>query len=192
MRGNQTVPNLGPTIRRSLAVILVAALVAAPTAATAENGTKIGVIDSQRIFSEYQEARDAEAVFQEEMRAWQQEIGELESELMDLQEQIRTQAPLRSKESLDALQSEYEEKLAVYEQRKQEILDPEQGQAVTRNAELSAPINEQITTVVERLGAEGDFDLIIDRAMVNVVYMAEGIDLTDQVLAELEQGSEEE
>ena len=192
MRGNQTVPNLGPAIRRSLALILVAALVAVPTAARAENGTKIGVIDSQRIFSEYQEARDAEAVFQEEMRAWQQEIGELERELMDLQEQIRTQAPLRSKESLDALQSEYEEKLAVYEQRKQEILDPEQGQAVTRNAELSAPINEQITTVVERLGAEGDFDLIIDRAMVNVVYMAEGIDLTDQVLAELEQGSEEE
>jgi Skp family chaperone for outer membrane proteins len=172
--------------------MLLAALVAVPAVATADDGTKIGVIDSQRIFSEYQEARDAEAVFQEEMRAWQQEIGELERELMDLQEQIRTQAPLRSKASLDALQSEYEEKLAVYEQRKQEILDPEQGQAVTRNAELSAPINEQITTVVERLGAEGDFDLIIDRAMVNVVYMAEGIDLTDQVLAELEQGSEEE
>ncbi len=191
MRGNHTVPDPGSAIRRSLAVVLLAALVAVPAGARAEDGTKIGVIDSQRIFSEYQEARDAEAVFQEEMRAWQQEIGELERELMDLQEQIRTQAPLRSKESLDALQSEYEEKLAAYEQRKQEILDPEQGQAVTRNAELSAPINEQITTVVERLGAEGDFDLIIDRAMVNVVYMAEGIDLTDQVLAELEQGSEE-
>ena len=192
MRGNQSVPNPGRVIRRSLAAVLLAVLVAAPGVGRAQEGTKIGVIDSQRIFSEYQEARDADAVFQEEMRAWQQEIGELERELMDLQEQIRTQAPLLSKESLDALQSEYEQKLATYEQRKQEILDPEQGQAVTRNAELSAPINEQITTVVERLGAEGDFDIIIDRATINVVYMSEGIDLTERVLEELEQGSEDE
>lgn len=192
MRGNQSVPNPGRVIRRSLAAVLLAVLVAAPGVGRAQEGAKIGVIDSQRIFSEYQEARDADAVFQEEMRAWQQEIGELERELMDLQEQIRTQAPLRSKESLDALQSEYEQKLAAYEQRKQEILDPEQGQAVTRNAELSAPINEQITTVVERLGAEGDFDIIIDRATINVVYMSEGIDLTERVLEELEQGSEDE
>ena len=167
-------------------VVLLAVFAAAPAAAE----TKIGVIDSQRIFSEYQEARDAEALFQEEMRGWQDELGEMERELIGLQEQIRSQAQLRSQESLDALQSSYEEKLQAYEARKAEILDPEQGQAVMRNAELSAPINEQITTVVERLGAEGDFDLIIDRATINVVYVGEGIDLTEQVLEELGRGSE--
>lgn len=174
-------------VRRGLVLgTLFALFVAAPAAAE----SKIGVIDSQRIFSEYQEARDAEALFQEEMRAWQQELGELERELVGMQEQIRSQAQLRSQESLDALQTDYEAKLQAYEARKAEILDPDQGQAVTRNAELSAPINEQITTVVERLGAEGDFDIIIDRATVNVVFVAEGIDLTEQVLEELGKGDE--
>jgi len=170
-------------IRRAAFVALTLLLVAAAAPAVAQS--KIGVIDSQRIFSEYQEARDAEALFQQEMRGWQLELGELERELVGMQEQIRSQAQLRSKESLDALQSEYDAKLQSYEARKSEILDPDQGQAVLRNAELSAPINEQITTVVERLGAEGEFDLIFDRATVNVVYLSEGIDLTDQVLEEL-------
>lgn len=168
---------------RRFAIVTLLLLLAAPVAA--EDGTKVGVIDSQRIFSEYQEARDAEALFQEEMRAWQQELAEMERELIGLQEQIRSQAQLRSKESLDALQADYDGKLQAYETRRLEIMDPEQGQAVMRNAELSAPINEQITTVVERLAAEGDYDMVLDRAVITVVYLAEGMDLTDQVLEEL-------
>ena len=155
---------------------------AGPAAAEA---TKIAVINSQRIFSEYQDARDAEALFKEEMRGWQQEITELERELIQLQEQIQAQALLRTPEAQQALQQDYQRKLEAYEQRKAEIFDPDQGRAMARNAELSAPINDQITTVVERLAAEGDYDLIIDVATVNVAFLAEGVDITDRVLEEL-------
>lgn len=151
---------------------------------------KFGVIDSQRIFTEYQVARDAEAVFQEEMRGWSEELGDLERQLMALQERIRSQALLLSKEKLDEMQSELDGLRRSYETRKAELFDPETGQAVTRNQELSAPINEQITTVVERLGSEGDYAMIIDLATVNVVYLGEGVDLTDQVLEELEKGEQ--
>jgi len=62
------------------------------------------------------------------------------------------------------------------------IVDPNTGKAVLRNQELSQPINEQINKVVEQLGSEGEFDMIIDVATVNVVFLADGIDLTQQVL----------
>ena len=179
--------------RRCVATLTLVGLllgVVFTTGVAAADG-KIGVINSQRIFAEYQEARDAEAVFQEEMRTWGQEIDGLERELLDLRSRIQSQALLLSKDKLDVMQSQLDQKVQAYEARKAELFDQEKGQAVLRNQELSAPINEQITTVVERIGAEGDFDLIIDMTTVNVVFMADGIDLTDRILEELESGGTE-
>ena len=151
---------------------------------------KIGVIDSQKIFRDYQEAKDAEAAFQEEMRAWTQELEAMEREILILQEKIRSQQLLLSQDKLQELQLELQQKMGAYQQKQTEIMDPTNGSAVKRNQELSQPINDQITTVVERLGAEGDFTLIFDMATVNVVYLQPDADLTDQVLEELQKAGQ--
>jgi outer membrane protein len=165
------------------ALILCATLVA--SGASRADGGKLGVIDSQRIFSEYQEAKDAESIFQQEMSQWQKGLEEQERTLLKKREQIRSQSLLLSKEKLDQLQAELEQQVAEYEGAKAEILDPNGGKAVLRNQELSQPINDQINKAVEQLASEGGFDMIIDVATVNVVFMVEGIDLTDQVLTTL-------
>jgi Skp family chaperone for outer membrane proteins len=156
--------------------------------ALADTPTRIGVIDSQRIFAEYQDAKDAEAIFQQEMQQWQKELEDQERTIVAKEEQIRSQSLLLSKEKLDELQREHETLLTAYNKAKAEILDPKTGKAVMRNQELSRPINDQISKVVEQLGAQGEFALIIDLATTNAVYLAEGIDLTDAVLAELAKG----
>ena len=63
--------------------------------------SKIGVVDSQRIFAEYGKAREAENVFQAEMQAWATELEGMEATLVQLQEQIRAQSLLLSQEKLD-------------------------------------------------------------------------------------------
>ncbi len=156
-------------------------------ARAAEKNLKIGTIDSQRIFREYQEAKDAEAVFQDEMKQWQSDLEGMEREILSLREKIRSQQLLLSQDKLDELQSQLEQKSQAYDQKRSEILDPTNGLAVKRNQELSQPINDQITTVVERLGAEGGYDLILDTSTVNIVYQNKDLDLTDKVLQELEQ-----
>lgn len=169
------------TLRRFVVAILTGVfLVGAGAEAAAEQ--KIGVVDSQRIFAEYGKAREAENVFQEEMRAWASELEQLETELVDLQQQIRAQSLLLSQEKLDELQSNLDRKRQTYEARRQEILDPQQGLAVARNEELVRPINEQVSTVVERIGAEGDYSIILDVATVNAFYVDDSIDLTDEIL----------
>jgi outer membrane protein len=166
---------------RGLAAGLLAFLVLA-VGGSAMAQQKIGVVDSQRIFNEYDKAREAENVFQEEMRAWAAELEALETELIQLQEQIRTQSLLLSQEKLNELQTQLDQKRATYEARREEILDPQAGLAVARNEELVRPINEQVSIVVERIGAEGDFALILDIATVNAFYVDEALDLTDQIL----------
>lgn len=155
-------------------------ILGAATAAVAEQ--KIGVVDSQRIFAEYDKAREAENVFQEEMRAWATELEALEAELIQLQEQIRTQALLLSQERLNELQTQLDQRRANYDARREEILDPQGGLAVARNEELVRPINEQVSTVVERIGAEGDYSIILDIATVNAFYVDDSLDLTDEIL----------
>ena len=173
----------------SLVVALLFLLGGWPQSAhAADKGVKLGIIDSQRIFQEYQDAKDAESVFQDEMKQWQNELQGMEKEILSMREKIRSQQLLLSQEKLDDLQKQLEQKSQAYDQRRTEILDPNNGLAVKRNQELSQPINEQITTVVERLGAEGGYDLILDTATVNVVYQSSQIDLTDQVLQELQKG----
>ncbi len=154
--------------------------------------TKIGVIDSQKIFAEYQEAKDAEALFQQEMKQWQDDLGAKEKEIVGLQEKIRSQALLLSKEKLDELQADLDHKIQDYDTAKSEILDPTKGKAVARNKELSQPINDQITTVVERLGAQEGYTLILDMASVNVVYLNPVVDLTARVLDALGKGAKSE
>jgi outer membrane protein len=166
---------------RGLAAGLLAFLVLA-VGGSAMAQQKIGVVDSQRIFNEYDKAREAENVFQEEMRAWAAELEALETELIQLQEQIRTQSLLLSQEKLNELQTQLDQKRATYEARREEILDPQAGLAVARNEELVRPINEQVSIVVERIGAEGDFALILDIATVNAFYVDEALDLTGQIL----------
>jgi len=166
----------------------VLCILCASTAANAEG--KIGVIDSQRIFAEYQEARDAESIFQQEMNQWQKDLEDQERAILAKREEIRSKSLLLSKEKLDELQASLEQMMQGYDQSKAEILDPNTGKAVLRNQELSQPINDQINKVVEQLGAEGEFDMIIDVATVNVVFIADGIDLTEQVLESLAAGAE--
>lgn len=177
-------------IRRTLVLALLATCVGLGSVTPARAAdVKIGVIDSQLIFRDYQEAKDAEALFQVEMQQWQEEIGAMEREILSKREKIRSQQLLLSQEKLDELQREVEQMMGEYERKRTEILDPTDGLAVRRNQELSQPINDQITLVVERLGAEGGFDLIVDSATINVVYMSPDIDLTQQVLSELESSS---
>lgn len=172
------------TARRLLAPILTGVfLLGAVADAAAEQ--KIGVVDSQRIFSEYGKAREAENVFQEEMRAWAAELEQMENGLVQLQEQIRTQSLLLSQDKLDELQNNLDRSRRAYEDRRKEILDPQNGLAVARNEELVRPINEQVSTVVERIGAEGDYSIILDISTVNAFYVDDALDLTDEILAGL-------
>lgn len=174
--------------RALLAVLMGWAVLQVPAVAVAQEEGRLAVIDSQRIFAEYQPARDAEAVFQEEMRQWKDELSQMEQEILTTREKIKSQSLLLTKEKLDELQAQLDEKMRAYEDRQSELFDPNTGNVVTRNQELSAPINEQITNVVERIGAEEGYDLILDLATVNVVYVADGVDITDVVLAELTSG----
>jgi Skp family chaperone for outer membrane proteins len=84
-------------------------------------------------------------------------------------------------------ESELQTKLNQYDQFVQSIWGPS-GLIAQRNEELTRPIIAKIKTVLNKIGSDEGFSIIFDAADGNIVFGNEEFDLTDRVLASLNQG----
>jgi outer membrane protein len=145
---------------------------------------KIGYIDSQRIFAEYRETQEAEAVYQKEVDQWKAEAEAMEQEIARLQEELRAQSLMLSEEKQREKKLELDKKLEEYQRFVGDTFG-EDGLAARRNRELTQPIVEKINRILEQLSESEGYSLVFDIANANIVYAKKEFDLTDIVLEEL-------
>ena len=168
------------------AAALVAALALCLPAAAVAADRPLGVIDSQRIADEYDAARDAQEQYQKFLRELELEVTDREKELTGMAEEIESQRMLLGEDALATKVQAFEKKRAEYFQFREGI---DQRAEQEYNAKMK-PILDQVKTIVERLGKEQGYGLIVDAAALGVVYIDPDFDLTDQVLTALARGDE--
>ena len=144
------------------------------------------VVDSQRIADEYDAARDAQEQYQKFLRELELEVTERERELTGLAEEIESQKMLLGEDALNTKMQAFETKRADYLQFRQTI---DQRAEAEYNAKIT-PILDQVRTIVERIGKEDDYGLVVDSAALAVLYIDSDYDLTDRVLAALARGDD--
>jgi len=157
-----------------------------PGVAVAADGKPLAVVDSQRIAEEYEAARDAQEQYQKFLHDLELEVGEKEKALTAMAEEIESQKMLLGEDALATKVQAFEQKKAEYFQYRDGI--DERAQAEYK-AKIS-PILDQITTIVERIGKEKHYGLVIDSAALAVLYIDPDFDLTNDVLAALARGDE--
>jgi outer membrane protein len=169
------------------AVCLLALAVLLPAAATAAEG--IAYIDSERIRSEYEGARDIQSQLEASVTDWRTQAREMEGEIDGMISEYQSQKLLLSDQAVR------EKEIAI--QEKQRALDKflndvwgVGGLAVQREAELWQPVIERINTILRQIGSEGEYAMIFDAATTGIVYAAPGIDLTQEVIDQLNTGGE--
>jgi outer membrane protein len=145
---------------------------------------KLGYIDSERIFNEYKAVGEAQQQFDRDVEAWKKEAEQTERELQAMQEELESQRLLLSEKALQEKEAALQTMASEYERFIQSVWGPT-GKIAQRNAELTRPIMEKVRQVVDKLAAEQGFSLIFDAADGNIVYGEKSLDLTDQVLTEL-------
>jgi outer membrane protein len=145
---------------------------------------KIGYIDSERIFAEYTATKDAQDQFDRDVEAWRKQAEQSEKDLQEMRDDLESQRLLLSEKALQEKEMAVQAKASEYERFIQSIWGPT-GKIAERNAELTKPIVEKIRKVLDKLGAEQGYSIIFDAADGNIVYGEQALDLTDQVLAEL-------
>lgn len=175
--------------RGGIAVLLAlgcAMTAAGALPALAAEGTPLAVVDSQRISEEYEAARDAQEAYQKFMRELEMEVAEKEKELAALADDIESQKLLLGEDALATKVQQFEQKRAEYFEFRDGVEQRAEQEYTTR----ITPILDQIRTIVERLGKERGYGLIVDSAALSVLFISPDYDLTNEVLAALAKGGE--
>jgi outer membrane protein len=162
---------------------LLACLALAVSPASAAD-VRMGYIDSAKIFQQYKDAQEAQARFDRQVQGWRDEASEKEKVVTQLRAEVRDQSPilsgLRRQEKEEALQRAISE----YEGFVQEIWGP-QGKAAQENQRATGAVVTNIRNAVEKIASEKGLDLVLDAAGGFIVYADRSLDLTADVVQEL-------
>lgn len=163
--------------------LAAAILASAVFANAAEAQQKIGVVSLQNIFQQLPQAQEISTRLQEEFKGQFDNLDKMTSELQALQEKAERDAQIMSpSERLDL--SREIEMLEAQRQLKYKALreDSDRRQNEERN-KLMMEIAREAQTVAREQG----FDLVVSGQ--SVLFAADGLDLTDEVVAKMSSGN---
>src|SRR5246500_3290087 len=185
-------------MKKSLS-ILSALTLAAPIAAFAQGTGKIGTVDMQRAFKEYNKTKDAEVKINDAKNAAKKEYDDRADsykkaldEINNLNKQLESPALSADKKSQTA--KERDDKIANIKNMEREISDFRQ----TRERQLQEQlmrvregIVKEITHVVMEKVKSKNLDLVFDKSGMSIngvpiiMYAPENVDFTNDVIAVL-------
>jgi len=171
-------------LKMVMTLLIAAIIVPASAISLLAQDVKIGYIDSIKIFAEYKETQEAERLYRQEVEQWTAQKQRMEQEIVKLRDELQAQSLMLSEEKKAEKKLELDRKMAEYEQFMDETFGDD-GLAARRNKELTQPIVEKINRILEDLGKEQGYTIVFDVANANIVYADKALDLTDAVLAKL-------
>ena len=160
---------------------LIVTAMARPVAA---QEIKLGYINAERVLQATTGYKDAEAQFEKQREAWNQEIDNRSRELKAMEEDFKAQELMLSDEKKRARLQELQTRQVELEQYYQQIFGPS-GEAVRKQEELLAPIYEQVNEIIRVMGEQEKYTMIFDSSSLGIAYAAEGVDLTDMIIERL-------
>jgi outer membrane protein len=167
----------GVAVAAGLALL---ALAAAPLRAE----TRFGYIDSGRIFLEYSAAKEAQSRFDRQVQGWRDEAVEKEKVVSQLRAEVRDQSPILSSLKRQEKEEALQKAISDYERFIQDVWGP-QGQATQENDRATNDLVRLIRGAVEKVAAEKNLNLVLDAASGVIIYADKVLDVTPDVLTEL-------
>lgn len=166
---------------------------------------KIGVIDLQKTFAEYNKTKDAQAKLQENANKAKEEMNERVNSIKTLNEQAEKlskeiQDPVMNEESRAKKRGEFQAKvneLRALERDIQEFRQRREQQLQSEGLQQRKGLYDEILQVVNEKAKAGNYDLVFDKSGVGaaglpfLVHSKEGAteDFTAEVIVELNKGT---
>jgi outer membrane protein len=164
----------------ALAVAGITAWTALPAAAQ----TRIGYIDSARIWVEYKTAAESQQRFERQVQGWRDEAAEKEKVVADLRKQVRDQSAVLSALKRQEQESALQRAISDYEGFVQEVWGAN-GRAAQENGRATEEIVALVRRAVEKVAGSRGLDLVLDATSGYIIYADKSLDITNEVLAEL-------
>ena len=161
-------------------LLLIGAVCIAPYKVNAAQVVKVGFVDIQKTLEECNVGKKAKEELQDVVEKKQINIDKLSAEIESLQKALEEQVMLsaekkKEKENVINEKMEYYQRMAM--SAKKEISKKE--------SEITEPLIKTIRDIIEKIGKEKGYSVILEKNYSSVLYGSPENDLTNQVIQEL-------
>ncbi len=170
----------GSPSTRILKLVAAAALAATASFAVAQEGTRIGFVNTERILRDAAPAKASQQKLEQEFSRREKELQDMAARLKSMGERIDRDGAVMSDSDRQRRQREYADVEKEF-QRKQREFREDLNQR--RNEEL-AQVIEKANRVIKQIAEQEKYDIILQEA----VFASPRIDITEKVLRALSSG----
>jgi outer membrane protein len=147
-----------------------------PISSSAADAVKFGSIDVQKVLNESDTGKKAKSDLEFLIKSKQSTIDEKGKIIEKMKGDFEKQASVLSGDARKNKEEELEKFIREY----QRLVQDSQTEIKKKEAELTESILKDIRELIEKLGEEEGYTLIIEKGMV--LYSSKGIDVTDSIL----------
>jgi outer membrane protein len=151
---------------------------AATAAATTPGSSKIGYIDVQRVLARSAAGVAAREQLEKERAGIQKDMDGRRQELEKLREDLEKKGPLLTADARREKQEQFERK----RRDAARAADDFQKELEKREASLLQKVLQEVGGVIEKVGKERNYYMIVEKRNAGVLYAATDADITDEVI----------
>jgi outer membrane protein len=159
--------------------VFVALTVLFAGAAAAAEDVKIGIVDIEQALSSTDEGKAARDEMNRKFREARAQLEPMMDQHKTLSEELQGKKYVLSDEVLFQKQVQLAELANKIKSKEEEL----QGQLKIEQGKMLAPLNAKMQGIIETIGKEEGFTLILSRNNPYVMYSREALDITDMVVA---------
>ncbi|MBT0665545.1 OmpH family outer membrane protein [Geobacter pelophilus] len=160
--------------------LLVSLLMLGATSAGAADAPKIGTVDIQKVLFNSEAGKTAKEQLAGKIAKHESEKNSREDDLKKLKADLEKQNILLNETARNAKEKDYQQKLKEYQRFIKDVNDELQA----KDEELKNKIIEEAFKTTQEYGKKNGFSLIVAKSEM-LMYMDENIDLTDEIVKQM-------
>jgi len=167
------------TLLSGAGVALLTVLVLSGSAYSAEAAFKVAYVDLQKALQTVDAGKTAKSQLEKEVTAKRASLEKQQADLQKEAEQFEKKAAILNDTAKASKQAELQKKFADFQRQAAEM----QMDLQKRERELTKPLIDELRAIIEGIGKEKGFQLILEKNEGAVLYAENGNDLTEQVIS---------
>jgi len=139
---------------------------------------KIAYVDIQRAVNDCNAGKDAKKVITKEVEKFQRLIADKQKELQTMKESLDKQTLMMTPDARANKEREYQNKLREF----QRWGEDSQNEINQKRMELERSISASLVKVIQKIGADEGYTLILEKNENIVLHVSKTLDITDRVI----------
>jgi outer membrane protein len=139
---------------------------------------KIAYVDIQRAINECNAGKDAKRAITKDVEKFQRLIADKQKELQTMKESLEKQSLMLTPDARANKEKEYQNKLREFQRWGEDT----QNEVNQKRMEMERNISTGLVRVIQKLGADEGYTVILEKNENIVLYISKSIDITDRAI----------